>query len=179
TLDMLVLLGFGLVGAVDVAIMLGLLLSALACSVAVALLLALLARDFRTANNINGALLGPVILAVLGVLFGLPTPLSYIVLAAVLLAAAAAAVQVGLRWLTFERYLARHGVSLGAGPKVQWRSQAVPRQLSEAGAYEQHTTFPIPPLTGGWLRGSRRRRLGRRDRHVQPSQADGGCERAH
>ena len=106
TLDMLVLLGFGLVGAVDVAIMLGLLLSALACSVAVALLLALLARDFRTANNINGALLGPVILAVLGVLFGLPTPLSYIVLVAVLLAAAAAAVQVGLRWLTFERYLA-------------------------------------------------------------------------
>jgi ABC-type Na+ efflux pump permease subunit len=69
-------------------------------------LLALLARDFRTANNINGALLGPVILAVLGVLFGLPTPLSYIVLVAVLLAAAAAAVQVGLRWLTFERYLA-------------------------------------------------------------------------
>jgi len=106
TLDMLVLLGFGLVGAVDVAIMLGLLLSALACSVAVALLLALLARDFRTANNINGALLGPVILAVLGLLFGLPTPLSYIVLVAVLLAAAAAAVQVGLRWLTFERYLA-------------------------------------------------------------------------
>ena len=69
-------------------------------------MLALLARDFRTANNINGALLGPVILAVLGLLFGLPTPLSYIVLVAVLLAAAAAAVQVGLRWLTFERYLA-------------------------------------------------------------------------
>jgi ABC-2 type transport system permease protein len=106
TLDMLVLLGLGLVGAGDVAMLLALLLSALACSVAVALLLALLARDFRTANNLNGALLGPVILAVLGLLFGLPTPLSYIVLVVVLLAAAVAAVQVGLRWLTFERYLA-------------------------------------------------------------------------
>jgi ABC-2 type transport system permease protein len=106
TLDMLVLLGLGLVAAVDVVILLALLLAALAYSVAVALLLALLARDFRTANNLNGAFLVPVILAVVGLLFGLPTPLSYVLLGALLLAAAAAAVQVGLRWLTFERYLA-------------------------------------------------------------------------
>jgi len=94
------------VGVLDVVILLGLLLSALVCSVAVALLLALLARDFRTANNISGAMLGPVFLAVFGLLFGLPSPLSYLLLGAALLAVAAAAVQIGLRWLTFERYLA-------------------------------------------------------------------------
>ena len=106
TVDMLALLALGLVAAMDVVILLALLLCALACSVAVALLLALLARDFRTANNLNGAMLGPVILAVLGLLFGLPTPLSYVLLGALLLAAAVAALQIGLRWLTFERYLA-------------------------------------------------------------------------
>jgi ABC-2 type transport system permease protein len=106
TIDMLVLLALGLAGLVDVAMLLALLLSAVACSTGVALLLALLARDFRTANNLNGAFLGPVILAVLGVLFGLPTPLSYVVLVAVLLAAGALSTQIGLRWLTFERYLA-------------------------------------------------------------------------
>ena len=105
-LDMLVLGALGLVAAIDVVILLGLLLSALACSVAVALLLALLARDFRTANNLNGAMLGPVILAVLGLLFGVPTPLSYVLLGALLLTSAVIALQIGLRWLTFERYLA-------------------------------------------------------------------------
>jgi ABC-2 type transport system permease protein len=106
TIDMIVLLALGLAGVVDVAILLALLLSAVACSTGVALLLALLARDFRTANNLNGAFLGPVILAVLGLLFGLPTPLSYAVLVAVLLAAGVLSTQIGLRWLTFERYLA-------------------------------------------------------------------------
>ena len=70
------------------------------------ILLALLARDFRTANNLNGAMLGPVMLAVLGLLFGVPTPLSYLLLGALLLTSAVIALQIGLRWLTFERYLA-------------------------------------------------------------------------
>jgi hypothetical protein len=96
----------GLVSAVDVATLFVLLLASLACSVGVALLLALLARDFRTANNLNGAFLGPVILAVIALLFAVPEPLSYLLLGALLVAVAATATAVGLRWLTFERYLA-------------------------------------------------------------------------
>ena len=105
-IDAMVLLVLSLIGAADVLILFGLLLCALACSVGVALLLALLARDFRTANNLNGAFLGPVILAVMGVLFAVPGPFSYLLLGAGLLAVAGCAVLLGLRWLTFERYLA-------------------------------------------------------------------------
>lgn len=104
--DMTVLLVLGLIGAPAVALLLLLVLAALACSAGVALLLALLARDFRTANNLNGALLGPLILVTIAALFLLPSPLSYAALGTVLLALAAAAVLVGVRWLTFERYLA-------------------------------------------------------------------------
>jgi ABC-2 type transport system permease protein len=104
--DMAVLLALGLIGVLEVALLLVLLLAALACSVGVALLLALLARDFRTANNLNGAFIVPAILATLAVLFLLPSPLSYAVLGALLLALAAAAMLVGVRWLTFERYVA-------------------------------------------------------------------------
>lgn len=104
--DMAVLIALRLIAMAQVALLLLLLLAALACSVAVALLLALLARDFRTANNLNGALLGPLILVTIAALFLLPSPLSYVVLGTVLLALAAAAVLVGVRWLTFERYLA-------------------------------------------------------------------------
>ncbi len=86
-------------------VMLALLLAALTCAVGVALLLALLARDFRTANNLNGALLGPLIVAMMGVMFGVPGVLRFPALIAVLLAVGFGAVYVGLRWLTFERYL--------------------------------------------------------------------------
>jgi ABC-2 type transport system permease protein len=105
-IDMVVLLVLGLVDAVDVAMMLLLLLAAVACSVGVALLLALLARDFRTANNLNGAFIGPVIVVVLAMLFLVPRPLSFVILASLLVALAAGAVLIGLRWLTFERYVA-------------------------------------------------------------------------
>ena len=67
---------------------------------------ALLARDFRTANNLNGIMLGPLILIVLIVLVAIPRPANFAVLVAVLLACGALATLAGLRWLTFERYLA-------------------------------------------------------------------------
>lgn len=104
--DMAVLLALGLVGVPDVALLLALLLAALACSAGVALLLALLARDFRTANNLNGALIAPEILTTIATLFLLPRPLGYVVLGVLLLVLATAAVLVGVRWLTFERYVA-------------------------------------------------------------------------
>lgn len=79
--------------------------AALTFSVGVGLLLALLARDLRTANNLNGAVIGPLTPVALGILFGVPGPWRLIVLAGVLLLAAAAAFHVSVRWLTVERYL--------------------------------------------------------------------------
>jgi ABC-2 type transport system permease protein len=79
--------------------------SSLTFAVGVGLLLALLARDLRTANNVNGALVGPLLPIVLGVLFAVPGPGRLVVLAGLLLTAAGVAFLVGLRWLTFERYV--------------------------------------------------------------------------
>ncbi len=104
-LDVAVLLALGLVSPLQVLLLLLVVVAALSCSIGIALLLALLARDFRTANNLNGALIGPLILVTLAVVFGIPGEARLLVLAAVLAGAGAAAFAVGLRWLTFERYL--------------------------------------------------------------------------
>src|SRR5260221_10118977 len=55
-LDAAGLLLMDLLGAADVLLMLLVLLAALCCSISMALLVALLARDFRTANNLNGVI---------------------------------------------------------------------------------------------------------------------------
>ena len=104
-IDVVVLVTIGLATAPYVALLALVLGAALSFSVGVALLLALLARDLRTANNLNGAMIGPLMPVALVILFGIPGPWRLIVLAGVLLFAAAAALHVGVRWLTFERYL--------------------------------------------------------------------------
>lgn len=104
--DAVALLVLGTVSPGYVGLLFLVLLAALTCSIGIALLLALLARDFRTANNLNGAMLVPLILLTLAVLFGVPGPARLLVLTAVLAAAGTGAYIVGLRWLTFERYLA-------------------------------------------------------------------------
>jgi hypothetical protein len=81
------------------------LLAALAYAVGEALLLALLARDLRTAQNLNGALLLPITALSGAALLALPSGLSLLVVAALLVLGAAACTFIGLRWLTFERYL--------------------------------------------------------------------------
>lgn len=58
-IDAAALLAFGFAGLADVAMMLLVLVASALCSVALALLVALVARDFRTANNLNGLILGP------------------------------------------------------------------------------------------------------------------------
>jgi ABC-2 type transport system permease protein len=103
--DMAVLVAWGLISAIDILLLLILLLGALACSVGVALLLALLARDFRTANNLNGAFLLPLIVAALAIIFLLTGPVRYLALTVLLVGVGLVAVLAGLRWLTFERYL--------------------------------------------------------------------------
>jgi ABC-2 type transport system permease protein len=104
-IDMAVLIAFNLIGPLQIVLLLLLLFGALACSVGIALLLALLARDYRTANNLNGALLLPLILITATTLFLVGGPVRYVLLAVVLAGVGLLAVLAALRWLTFERYL--------------------------------------------------------------------------
>ncbi len=104
--DAVVLLRLGAAQPAYIAMLLLELLAALWCSIGIALLLSLLARDFRTANNLNGAMIGPLILLAMAVLFGVPGSGKVLLLSAILMVAGGAALLVGLRWLTFERYLA-------------------------------------------------------------------------
>ncbi|HET7421287.1 MAG TPA: ABC transporter permease [Candidatus Dormibacteraeota bacterium] len=104
--DAATLLALGLVSWPYLALLFAVLAASLVCSTGIALVLALLARDFRTANNLNGAMIGPLIIVMLGILFGVPGAARIAALAAFLLFAGSAAFIVGLRWLTFERYLA-------------------------------------------------------------------------
>lgn len=80
-------------------------LAAIACSTGISLLLTLLARDFRTANNLNGVFFVPAMFVSLGVLAGVGGPVRTYVLAAMLLVLAAVAVFGALKWVSFERYL--------------------------------------------------------------------------
>ena len=80
-------------------------LAAVVCSTAASLLLTLLARDFRSANNLNGVFLVPVIVVTAITLSAVGGPVRTYVLSAVLLVLAAVALVVALRWVTFERYL--------------------------------------------------------------------------
>jgi ABC-2 type transport system permease protein len=104
-LDIAVLSALGFVSVLDIAELLAALVGSLAYAVGVSLLLALLARDLRTAQNLNGALLVPVTALAGTLLVVLPAGISLLAVAGVLLLGAAMCVTIGLRWLTFERYL--------------------------------------------------------------------------
>ncbi|MEA2660757.1 MAG: type transport system permease protein [Chloroflexota bacterium] len=95
----------GVAPAAQVALLLVPLLSAVVCSTCLSLLLTLLARDFRTANNVNGILFFPVLTVTVTVLGGVGGSARFVVLGVVLLAIGAAALVAGARWITFERYL--------------------------------------------------------------------------
>lgn len=86
--------------------LLSVLLASLLFSTTSALLVSLLARDFRTANNVNGMFLGPSILVSFVVMLGVPGPtLAALVLAAVFLLGALVSLFVALKVITFERLL--------------------------------------------------------------------------
>ncbi len=105
-IDAVVLLALGIATPGYVGLLLLVLLASIAYSVAVALLLALLARDLRTANYLNGAMLGPLIPVVVAVLGAVPGDWGLVAVSALLLLAGGVALVISLRWLTFERYLA-------------------------------------------------------------------------
>lgn len=104
--DAAVLLGLAVVSVAYMALLFLVLLASLLCSVGLALLLALLARDFRTAHNINGMLEFPIILVAVVILVGVGGSGRLWLLTAILLLVAGASALAALRWLTFERYLA-------------------------------------------------------------------------
>ncbi|MHB1004067.1 MAG: ABC transporter permease [Chloroflexota bacterium] len=104
-IDSVALLVLGLAGAGNVVGFFWLLVTALAYSTAGSILLGLLAGDYRTANNINGALIGPLLLVAMATLLLLPPAIGPAVLGALLLVGAAVLVMVAMRWLTFERLL--------------------------------------------------------------------------
>jgi ABC-type Na+ efflux pump permease subunit len=104
--DAVALLALHLATLDYVLLLLLMLAAALCCSTGMALLLALLARDHRTANNLNGALLGPLMALIVVILGAVPGDERLLVLSAALLIVGALSFFVGLRWLTFERYFA-------------------------------------------------------------------------
>ena len=104
-IDSAVILAAGVASLSLMLLLLVLLLCALACSAGIALVVTLVARDFRGASNWNGAMFGPLLVVTVGVLVLVPSPLNLLVLGAVLLLIGGAAGLAGVRWLTFERYL--------------------------------------------------------------------------
>ncbi len=93
-------------GAAYIISALVLLLCGLACSVGVGLLLALVARDVRTAGNLTPAWLFPT-MAVVGMCVVLvPGLWRFYVIGAFLLLGLAVTLAVCFRWLTFERFVA-------------------------------------------------------------------------
>lgn len=102
-LTLLIVLGVADVGIVPVLV--APFVAAVICSTAASLLITLLARDFRSANNLNGVLVVPVLLVTGIVLSAIGGPARTYVLSVVLLVLAALALVAALRWVTFERYL--------------------------------------------------------------------------
>jgi ABC-2 type transport system permease protein len=102
-LTLLVVLGLG--GLEVIPALLAPFVAAVICSTALSLVLTLLARDFRSANNLNGVFFVPILLVTLGTLALAAGPARTYVLALVLLGIAALALLIAMRWITFERYL--------------------------------------------------------------------------
>jgi ABC-2 type transport system permease protein len=82
-----------------------LLVSSLAASIGISLLLALVARDFRTANNLNGIFIVPAMILTGLCVTLVPGLWRFLVLSLLMLALGGLAYLVAARWLTFERYL--------------------------------------------------------------------------
>lgn len=102
-LSLLIVLGVADLGIIPVLV--APFLAAVVCSTSASLLLTLLARDFRSANNLSGVLFVPVIIVTAITLSAVGGPARTYVLSAVLLVLAGITLVAALRWVTFERYL--------------------------------------------------------------------------
>ena len=99
------LLVLGIAGPATIPALLAPFIAAVACSTGISLLLTLLARDFRTANNLSGAFIVPALVLTVGTLGVVGGTARTYVLAALLLALGGVATLVALKWVSVERYL--------------------------------------------------------------------------
>jgi ABC-type transport system involved in multi-copper enzyme maturation permease subunit len=99
------LLILGIASAATIPALLAPFLAAVACSICISLLLTLLARDFRTSNNLSGAFVVPALLLTIGTLSAVGGPARTYVVALILVALGAVALFAALRWVSVERYL--------------------------------------------------------------------------
>jgi len=99
------LLVLGIAGPATIPALLAPFIAAVACSTGISLLLTLLARDFRTANNLSGAFIVPALVLTVGTLGAVGGTARTYVLAALLLALGGVATLVALKWVSVERYL--------------------------------------------------------------------------
>ena len=99
------LLILGIADAATIPALLAPFLAAVACSICISLLLTLLARDFRTSNNLSGAFVVPALLLTIATLSAVAGPARTYVVAVILLALGAVALLAALRWVSVERYL--------------------------------------------------------------------------
>jgi ABC-2 type transport system permease protein len=99
------LLVLGIANAATIPALLAPFIAAVACSTGISLLLTLLARDFRTANNLSGAFMVPALFLTIATLGAVSGPGRTYVLALVLLTVGAVALIAALRWVSVERYL--------------------------------------------------------------------------
>lgn len=106
SVDAVLLVRFSIAPAGYILALCGLLLAALMYSIAGALLIALLSRDLRTANNLMAVLTLPTLIVCTAVLVITPGELSGLLIETLLLLLAAAiALWIALRIVTFERLL--------------------------------------------------------------------------
>ena len=106
SVDAALILGLGIGSPGFVLALLAVLLTSLTFSTTTALLVSLLARDFRTANNINGLLIGPTILVCFIAMLAVPGPvLTSLLLAALFTVGSVVATFVAMKVITFERLL--------------------------------------------------------------------------
>ena len=101
-----VLLALGVTTVSSALWLLIVLAGAFCCSIGVTFVITIVARDYRTANNLSGLQVGPVVILAPLCLIALRGWLGFAVLAAVLASIGVVAFVIAWRWITFERYLA-------------------------------------------------------------------------
>lgn len=106
SIDAAVLLALGVLTPTRLLLLLLVLVGAFICSIGVTFVITILARDYRTANNLSGLQVMPVILFTPALMLLLPPPFSFLALAGALALVGVLALLVAWRWITFERYLA-------------------------------------------------------------------------
>lgn len=99
------LMVLGVAGPPAIPILLAPFVSAVVVSISASLLVTLLARDFRTANNLSGAFIVPVLIISSVIVATVGGAVRVYALSAVLIALAGLVLLLATRWVTFERYL--------------------------------------------------------------------------